>query len=635
MGDLQIKRVGKVGVGIKVSQRELAPRPKRPLILLFTLFTLLSTSLVIPSLSAVAQEMPADGYPVEGASTEAQEKDLSARILHVESLIPSVTPYLFSLTAPGAPDERDRLSRLWNELLQQTRERQALLDDQFSPEEKASWAQMWGQVERIADAETWEKVGFDQLPLIYLYGLGVAPALIVELPHPKRFKAWISQRAQERPNHGFEERRHPKGAYWRKVFTRWTLITHLKDSLLHVALIPRSTEPTLISHFLNPPKETVSVERARLFGTLKADAPSAKGSGWINFQLLMQTVFGGAPELLSASVRSLGLPMIGMAPCDRELLTLVAHLPQLIIGVERSDSALTLISVLKMSPKLSSFFQEISTDRARPLPLSKPLQLSISLDASKLMTALERVAHTQLASPWRCQILERLNGISRLTQSPSWAQLKMLTYPLSGLSLYAQPPQTTEDAQEPTAAQTWRGWLSVRYDNPQVILGMVRGHPSIPPWISSLSLDLSGAPSPVQQTPQSWTTPLFSLSPSGALLSIGGDLADRHEAFHRTSPRNQAPQTHQLDPLFSLQLSKEVIYQWRDRLRSTVQRLKARSSPSSDGESASPDPDTPPQKESSSSPSLNASKRGYLIDKIEIRSVSQGLSIHKHLEEYR
>jgi hypothetical protein len=632
MGDLQLKRVWSIGVGTHVDQSEFAPRPKRAL---FHVFTLLIISLVMPSLSAIAQELPSDGRSAEGTSIDAKKTDLSARVLHVESLIPSVTPYLFSLTAPGAPDERDRLSRLWSELLQQARERQALLDDQFSPEEKAAWVQMLSQIERVADAETWEKIGFDQLPLIYLYGLGLAPALIVELPDPKRFKAWISQRAQERPNHGFEERRHPKGSYWRKVFTRWTLVAHLKGSLLHVALIPRSTEPTLISHFLNPPKETVSVERARLFDVLTADAPSAKGSGWINFQLLMKTIFGGAPDLLSASVRPLGLPLVGMAPCDQELLTLVTHLPQLIIGVERKNSNLTLLSVLKMSPKLSSFFQEISTDRARPLPLSKPLQLSISLDASKLMTALERVAHAQLASPWRCQLLDRLNGVSRLTQAPSWAQLKMLTYPLSGLSLYAHPPQTTEDAQEPTAAQTWRGWFSLRYDNPQVILGMIRGHPSVPPWISSLSLDLSGVPTPVEHAPQSWMTPLFSLSPSGALLSVGGDIAARHEAFHRPSAQDQKTQPHQLDPLFSLQLSKEVIDQWRDRLRSTVLRLKARPAPSTDGESAPSNSDPPSQKEVNPSPSLKASKRGYLIDKIEIRSVSQGLLILKYLDEYR
>jgi len=158
----------------------------------------------------------------------------------------------------------------------------------WTEEERKVWQQL-ASLPLPRSAEDWTKMGFDHTPRFWVYGLGLTPALVLEVPSPETFRTWIKHNIAKH-HFGFKEISHPRGSYWRKRLKRWTILARLNGEHLHATLIPQAAEPVLLSYFLrNQHKDHLTPKLRRSVARLPGDA---RGSGIIQLDLIIDLFFG-------------------------------------------------------------------------------------------------------------------------------------------------------------------------------------------------------------------------------------------------------------------------------------------------------------------------------------------------------
>ena len=162
------------------------------IILADTLTDIASGSLTNSSMfsNLVNRSWAQDNLRTGGQGKQEREYDRQA-LAPLSDMIPVDAPYAFGYdpVLSGHQMTSTQLGMLndWWTLLQR-RAQEAKVT--WTDEEQKAWRE-FASLPLPKSPQDWPNMGFDRVPRFWIYGLGLTPALIIEIPSPKRLRQWI------------------------------------------------------------------------------------------------------------------------------------------------------------------------------------------------------------------------------------------------------------------------------------------------------------------------------------------------------------------------------------------------------------------------------------------------------------
>ena len=452
----------------------------------------------------------------------------------------------------GQPSRSLSLSSLsaWWTLIH---DRAAEQEAQWTAEERNAWRDL-AALPLPKSPQDWIEIGLDRMPRFWVYGLGLTPALVVELPDPERFRIWV-QRHLDAKRLGFKEHTHSSGVYWRKRLKRWTLLTRLNGKHLYFAMIPQAAEPVLLSFFLrNQHTQNLTPTLTRALSSLPQDA---RGSGLIRLDLIVDLFFGSQRPLLKYSGEALGLPSSLFASCETDLKSIVETFPSITLGLsDQSDQSLgtnshqslsstyQIYTHLEVTADLLKRLQDTQHD-VRPIwvpPTQEGLGLGVRFKASLLSALLADLGQRWRVKPWTCRPLRGLNQMLSFTENPQYLAGINLLGELNGLTLqiFQESRQLTSQNSGSRPDTMFSGWVELIHPHAPVLLQLLYAgvmKTSIPPHYLRPDSTLHDLSTSLPRLP----SPYLSLSSGHVRLSIGAQGQEVHQQLLKTSPPQLTP----------------------------------------------------------------------------------------------
>ena len=493
------------------------------------------------------------------------------------------------------------------------RDRAAKQETQWTDEERDAWRE-FAALPLPKSPQDWLEMGVERMPRFWVYGLGLTPALVVELPDPERFRTWV-QRHIDAERLGFKERAHSGGVYWRKRLKRWTLLTRLDGKHLYFAIIPQAAEPILLSFFLR--KQHIQNLTPVLKRALSSLPRDARGSGFIRLNLIIDLFFGSQKPLLKYSGEALGLPSSFFASCEKDLRSIVETLPSITLGLsdqsdqspgtashQSSPSTYQIYTHLEVTADLLKRLRE-TQHGVRPIwvpPTQEALGLGMRFKARLLSSLFSDLGQKWREAPWTCRPLRGLNQLLSFTERPQYIAGINLLGELDGLTLqvFQESRQLNSLNSGSQLSTLFSGWIELIHPQAPLLLQLLytgaMKTPTPPQYLKPNSIlhDLSV---PLPHLP----SPLLSLSSGHVRFSIGTQGQKAHQKLLTASP-SQEPSS---PPLIWLEIPPKLSAWLEHRL--SPRDSKIHDAPSSTSLSPKIKKTTPPH-ETKKSPQLRTFK---------------------------
>ena len=245
---------------------------------------------------------------------------------------------------------------------------------------------------------------------------------------------------------------------------RWVLLLRLKDHRLQISLLPKKSEPILLSYFLREQqKASLSEELQAYFKAL----PVGRGSGLIKISNLIDMFFGSDVPILQQSGRALGLPVKLFSSCEQDFRRFGSSFNLMSFGLyETLDKKLSILTHIHLDETLHDSL-EPSFKSLRPINMPKRStdsgSLSMRFNTGALITFISNMGQTWENKPWNCPIFSSFNEWSKLSKRPELAILNGLVSELKGLSLMMH--KTTNQKLRSDVVSSKSQTLAVKADN--------------------------------------------------------------------------------------------------------------------------------------------------------------------------
>ena len=413
-------------------------------------------------------------------SVQSQPRALQEIEILASDSIPESSPYVFGYEPRwdeghseihGTNDTIDLLHSMWTLAEQRAQEQST----QWTEEEKATW-EMLRRLPVPRTAEELKSMGFDRPSAAWVYGLGLTPSAVIELPSPERFLQWVEKNISPL-SHGFDKVQHPLGAYWRKGLKRWTLLVRLKLNKIYISIIPRESEPVLLSYFLRD-QQAKSVTK-KLESLFKQLPMGARGSGFISLKNLIDLFFGSEQPLLKFSASGFGLPSPFFSGCESDLRSIGEAMHTMSFGLSRSaEGHLEVLTQLSLSEEHLNPLLETTVRQS----VLEPLKIKSNLDQERVgeiasrtqfkafFDVIDRLGGEWRSSPWTCPILVSLNQFSGLQEK---AQYQIAKGILSSLSGFTARVKEQRSGDQPEEIKPFSVWLEIAHQSPQQLLRLI------------------------------------------------------------------------------------------------------------------------------------------------------------------
>ncbi len=408
--------------------------------------------------------------------TEAKKSFLSDRI-------PKNTVFAFGYE-PRWDDSNSEGTSDWTLVKKVSQEIHAKVERAYpnwTEEEKQAWTTISSLPFPQTEAELGE-LGIRSSSAFWVYGLGMIPALVVEITDPQKLKTWASKNLQS-INHGFKEVHHHQGNYWRREMKRWVLLVRLHENILHMSLLPKRSEPILLSYFLrNRQAESLSSE---LMESFKGLPKGARGSGLIKVNHLINMIFGSQKPLLKHSGTALGLPMPILDACAPDFRRFATTFQTLSFGLKKTtQQQLNILTQIHLETKLQSQLAP-SFKNLMPTNLQKRSldsgSLSLRLNTGALLTFIRQTLEFWQSKPWTCSLFSSLNAWPQMLSTPEFMMLSGFLSELKGLSVVVHKSQNTktplksnqkQQTMSTLAQPNFELWAEILHSSPQLLLNM-------------------------------------------------------------------------------------------------------------------------------------------------------------------
>jgi hypothetical protein len=421
--------------------------------------------------------------------------------------------------------------------------------------------ELWAQIQLPSSLEEWRVLGITHMPFAFMYSIQYMPSLLIELPNTQEWtnwwlkqQNWVQTKLTQQELQGQQ--------YWRLALKRWVLIAVMRQTILQITWIPSTQEQEMIPLVLKPVTKTITSlwddKKTKFHGE------STLG-GWIDLEKIFSNAMKLPSQLPREIALSLGVQPETLSACQAELQSITKHIPRISIASrtqkllkDKSVPTYWIQTLLELSPRLQTFFHNLSNKIPAPIPATPDFHVSLSLNFSFLFNQLITLHQSWSQHPWRCSLLKNLNGLSTMSQSPQFIRFKPMFYNLQGISLHIDHDQNKLNS---TSNNYLKAWLSMRYPNVQIPLSLIQQHQQAPTWLKNTILHLNGQPTPIVNAPTNWYKPHLSLSSYGLLLASGYEQQDIHQNFHQGLVQFHAQESfnHDLHHLLSITFSPKTI----------------------------------------------------------------------------
>jgi hypothetical protein len=327
--------------------------------------------------------------------------------------VPADTPYLITVLEPTPRAELDHYLALQRKTFHV---RVLRMNEQMGGRMPRLLKLIFDELEPNLSADGLDKLGFGAGATMAIYGIGIYPALRMRIKDPQAVGALFGRIVASEGGPPAASDGH--GKHWTfPVGKRATAILAVTDTELLAGLAPTSDLAWFRDRLYGDadPGPTLD-ESPRLDEVMATYALSPRFVAWLDFATTLRAATTTG-SLIDRQLRTLGGDREDRQPfCKEELVSLVAHMPRLIVGaLEASATRQRLLAMLELDPDLA---RDLASLKVSAVGVGAPLgqniaSFGIAVDVPRLIGVLRARARQQLQAPARCPMLSGMNELAQ------------------------------------------------------------------------------------------------------------------------------------------------------------------------------------------------------------------------------
>jgi hypothetical protein len=326
--------------------------------------------------------------------------------------VPADTPYLFATLEPLPREYLERTLVRGRESLQNAVLKLDALGARGHGQLRllVAFAEELGPEMSVAGLE---RIGIGAGPRSVFYGIGLLPALRVEIKDPAALAAFL-ERVMARGG-GPAAQVGPHGKHWDFAFGGWTATIAVTGRELLATTAPAELLPQVLARLHGETHDGPSLDQTSTVGELFASYGFRSKSfiGYIDFARLAAALTDERRALDRQVLVRLGFANQPVTQvCRDEVAGLVAHVPRMVLGFDELTGGRTRGTLtFEVDPGLARELLALRTPApAVGMPLGTAIAtIGAALDVPAGVELLRRHARAVLAQPYRCAPLTELN----------------------------------------------------------------------------------------------------------------------------------------------------------------------------------------------------------------------------------
>lgn len=435
--------------------------------------------------------------------------------------VPADTPYAFiGMGSAGTRGFMDKMYGSLAPMLKLLDSKRAELERNIPAEQRKLVTAILDELQGKLSVDGLATLGLDVEARFAIYGLGLLPAMRIQLRDAKALRAAID-RVQQNAGVNFPTRKLGELEYWHIAGNDVSGAVAIVDDQLVLGVAPTSLADRVFALLLGNELPAQSLGKSERFQQLLVDHDLARiSAGFVDARTVAEAFLGEGDPLNKDVLAALSPELAARWPqlgdvCKQEIRQLVALAPRMVFGTDKIDAdGFSGKFVVELRPDLA---QELMAMRAPvggldPASIGEPIfAMGAALDMDRALAFAQNTAMAIQSAPYACPQLAELNtaasDFSRELKStpPELWKARGGALVLDDLKLAGFLPSEV------------RGYVSIGFTDTKALLNAARQIPTL----QSLALSDDGS---VHSLPDG-TIPFLNGLAYGVQAGRGGVLA--------------------------------------------------------------------------------------------------------------
>lgn len=452
--------------------------------------------------------------------------------------VPADTPYVFANLEPAPKAVFDKLMAKLEPIMG---ELNGLLDAQLAAAPAGDAASTSDKVGRAILEEMkgrlnqkgLEELGLSAQTRMVIYGIGVLPAIRMELKNPDAFRAAVA-RVEAKSGQKLVVTKTGDVEHWiveggegeQKGF----FVAGIQGNELVLGLGPAKAKDLYLPMLFGATKPAATLEGGGALQKIIDDYKfTPHGAGFVDFKLLA-SLFVDAGTGLNGQI-SAALKSADEAPtpeeCKTEIPALAANFPRAIFGYEEmNDTVMVADFVLETKPEIGTELAALSVPvpGLTASPTGNPVFIfGLGIDVEKTMNLMKTKAAAVQAAPYKCGMLSGINELAMNASAGLAQPLPPFVNMVKGVNLVVRDAKMSPGmAMDPAAAlEDAKAYLTISSPSPAELLGVAKV--MLPPNLAGIVVAPDGKPValPTEGLPPFLKSPTITMTSNSLALTIG------------------------------------------------------------------------------------------------------------------
>lgn len=447
--------------------------------------------------------------------------------------VPADTPYAFiSMGGAGTRAFMDKMYESFAPLMKIAEGKRGELENLVPQAHRKLVSALFDELSGKLSVDGMASLGLDVEARFAIYGLGVLPAMRVQLRDANALRATIA-RVENNAGLGFPTRKLGEIEYWHIAAAELTGAVAIVDDHLVLGLAPTALADRVFATLLGIDKPAQSLARSERFEHLLSEHNLGRiSAGFVDARTIAESFLGEGDALGKDVLAALAPDLASQWPqlgdvCKQEIRQLVALAPRMVFGTDQIDGdGYAGRFVFELRPDLA---QEIMAMRAPvggldPATMGSPIfAMGMALDMNRALKFAQTTVMAVQAAPFACpQLAELNNQATAITREFKTVPTELwnargFAFVLDDLTMAGFLPSNV------------RGYLSVGYSDTKLLMEQAK---KVPPFASeNLVDDGSAHPLPNGAIPFLSDIAYSFQATKGAAIALGKDAEARVKAL--------------------------------------------------------------------------------------------------------
>lgn len=448
--------------------------------------------------------------------------------------VPADTPYVFANLEPAPKAVFDKLmSKLEPIMAEMNGVLEAQLaampaGDTATPSDKVGRAILEEMKGRL-NQKGLEELGLSYQTRAVIYGIGVLPAIRMELKNPDAFRAAVA-RVEAKSGQKLAVIKTGDVEHWIVDQGEGFFVAGIQGNELVLGLGPAKAKDLYLPVLFGATKPAATLEGGGALQKIIDDYKfTPHGAGYVDFKMLASLFVDAGTGLNGQIVAALKSP--GEAPtpeeCKTEVPALAANFPRAIFGYEEmNDTVMVADFVIETKPEIGAELAglAVTVPGLTASPAGNPVLIfGLGIDVEKSMAMLKTKAAAIQAAPYKCGMLSGLNEMAMNATAALGQPLPPFVNMVKGVNLVVRDAKMSPGmAMDPAAAlEDAKAYLTISSPSPAELLGVAKV--MLPPNLAGIVVAPDGKPVslPTEGLPPFLKSPTVTMTSNSLALTIG------------------------------------------------------------------------------------------------------------------